>query len=50
MIVSAIYATPEATVGSMLNIFKQGSAHLAIVVEDPQHLVKQADDLMVAMK
>jgi CBS domain containing-hemolysin-like protein len=36
MIVTAIYANPQATVGSMLNIFKQGSAHLAIVVEDPQ--------------
>jgi CBS domain containing-hemolysin-like protein len=30
-----IYASPNATVGTMLNIFKQGSAHLAIVVEDP---------------
>jgi len=50
MIVTPIYANPEATVGSMLNIFKQGSAHLAIVVEDPKLLVKEADELSVAMK
>lgn len=32
MIKTPIYASPMATVGSMLNIFKQGTAHLAIVV------------------
>ena len=50
MIRTPIYASPEATVGSMLNIFKHGSAHLAIVVEDPQHIVKETDSLMDAMR
>ena len=35
MIKTPIYADPEATVGNMLNIFKEGSAHLAIVCDEP---------------
>jgi hypothetical protein len=50
MIRTPIYASPEATVGSMLNIFKHGTAHLAIVVEDPQKIVKETDSLMEAMR
>lgn len=34
----------------MLNIFKQGTAHLAIVVEDPQSLVAETDVILDAMK
>ena len=49
-ILTPIYASPEATVGSMLNIFKQGTAHLAIVVEDPQHLVKETEALRETMR
>ncbi len=45
-----IYASPEATVGSMLNIFKKGTAHLAIVVEDPQLYVKETDAIMDSMR
>ncbi len=33
----------------MLNKFKQGTAHLAIVVEDPQKIVSDTDKLMEAM-
>jgi putative hemolysin len=35
IIKTPIYASPNATVGSMLDIFKKGSGHLAIVVENP---------------
>lgn len=39
MIRTPIYASPNATVGNMLNIFKEGTAHLAIVVDNPKLMV-----------
>ncbi len=35
MIKTPIYAASDATVAQLLNIFKEGSAHLAIVCGDP---------------
>jgi len=34
----------------MLNIFKEGSAHLAIVCEDPERLVDEANIILEAIK
>lgn len=34
----------------MLNIFKEGTAHLAIVVEDPQVIVEETNLLLEAIK
>lgn len=50
VVTSPIYANPQATVGNMLNIFKKGSAHLAIVCEDSQKMVYEADLLNEAIK
>jgi hypothetical protein len=50
MIKTPIYASPQATVGSMLDIFKRGTAHLAIVVEDPTLIAKETDAILEAMK
>jgi len=44
-----LYASPEAKVGSMLNIFKKGTAHLAIVVEDPQTIDRDTQAILQAM-
>lgn len=50
MIKTPIYASPKATVGSMLDIFKEGTAHLAIVVENPQAIVTETNAILEAMK
>jgi hypothetical protein len=50
MIKTPIYADPSATVGNMLNIFKEGSAHLAIVCDDPERLVEETNILLDAIK
>ncbi|CDW80843.1 UNKNOWN [Stylonychia lemnae] len=50
LIKTPIYASPSATVGQMLNIFKEGSAHLAVVCQDPERLVDEANDLLEAIK
>jgi len=50
VIKTPIYASPQATVGQMLNIFKEGSAHLAIVCEDPERLVNDANIMLEEIK
>lgn len=50
MIKTPIYADPEATVGNMLNIFKEGSAHLAIVCDDPERIVDETNLVLEAIK
>ena len=45
-----IYASPQATVGNMLNIFKEGTAHLAIVVQNPEQMVNEANIVIEAIK
>jgi len=34
----------------MLNIFKEGTAHLAIVCNDPERLVDEANEILEAIK
>ena len=50
MIKTPIYASPDAPVGQMLNIFKEGTAHLAIVCLDPQRMVEEANIVLDAIK
>eukprot|EP00347_Sterkiella_histriomuscorum_P014098 403362175 len=50
LIKTPIYASPTATVGQMLNIFKEGTAHLAIVCNDPQSLVNETNLILDAIK
>ena len=50
IIKTPIYASPNATVGSLLDIFKKGSGHLAIVVENPQKIIEEANAIVEAIK
>ena len=50
MIRTPIYASPKATIGNLLNIFKEGTAHLAIVVENPRQIVEETDLILEAIK
>lgn len=50
MIRTPIYASPKATVGNMLNIFKEGTAHLAIVIENPKRIVEETNIVLEAIK
>ena len=50
MIRTPVYASPQATVGNMLNIFKEGTAHLAIVVLNPKQIVDETNLVLEAIK
>ncbi len=44
------YVHPYAPMGQMLNTFKSGSTHMAIVCNDPQQMVDEADKVLDAIK
>lgn len=44
------YVHPYAPMGQMLNIFKSGNTHMAIVCSDPSLMVEEADKVLDAIK